>query len=154
MPKQPTPRLIALDPGDKHVGVALFERRPDTLLRWACIVAYEMGPTEAVDSLADMLRDGDLDTIVYERFALYLDKAAEQAGSTMETAQMIGVIRYLHRTLADHTKVALVEQPASIKKPTRSLVKRRGIKPVAPKTAGDHARDSELHGWSWILRGQ
>lgn len=97
-------RMIAVDPGDVHVGVAFFETwlDPDLDEGWDCVDTQEMSPEEFEDALLETLIDGDIDIFVGEKFNLYEDKAMAQVGSEMRTSQMIGVIKYLLRQQEIH----------------------------------------------------
>lgn len=159
---EPFTRMIAVDPGDVHVGVAFFEAigDPATDDNWKCVDTQEMEPDTFEDALLETFLDGDIDILVYERFLLYEDKASQQTGSEFRTSQMIGVIRYLWRqqeihaakhdtgqmltcmlkdgTCADPWRtsgkhVELVGQLAAIQKPTAGILRKRGIKSTAKK---------------------
>jgi len=165
--------LIAVDPGDAHVGVAFFNREIDG---WECSAVEEMTPNEFNDDFAESLLHNDIECIVYERFRLYEDKSGEQVGSEFLTSQMIGVIKYLVRIRNNHADyhdnepnpdcaaagqfcaklppkpVILVGQVADIKKPAAGILRHKGIKSIAgKKRAGRHCKDAELHGWYYIL---
>lgn len=99
-------KLIAIDPGDVHCGVAYFETTTevrdgrDRIIRqdgWECTDTQEHLPGDLEDGLALALIDGDFDVIVLEQFNLYPDKAMAQTGSTMPTCEMIGCIKWAHR---------------------------------------------------------
>lgn len=96
--------MIAVDPGDVHVGVAFFETWGDPTKDegWECVDTQEMTPEEFEDALLETLLDGDVDILVYEKFFLYEDKAMAQVGSEFRTSQLIGVIRYLWRQQEIH----------------------------------------------------
>lgn len=163
--------IIAIDPGDKHVGWATF-------VDGSCTLGIECEPDQALDALHHAITTGIVTTIVVENWRLYGDKAAKQVGSEMLTSQMIGAVKWQVRqhnatvaSIAAARKVDepdwdgsmddlglryvdLVLQPADIKEPTRAVLRRLKIAPTAPKTPGDHCRDAELHGWHYILLGQ
>lgn len=157
--------IWAVDPGDVHVGIARFREDDET---WECTEAKEFGHDEAADLIAAHLAMGVLDVLVVERFALYADKATQQIGSEMLTAQLIGVIRFVHRTYLDNRakrrsektfiagelaalrETVLEFQPASIQKPTTAICRAKGIKSEAKGNA--HAKSAELHGWHYILK--
>lgn len=134
--------VIGIDPGDVHVGYA----------RWdgVRVVAGELAAGRAVSAVhkeLDALRHPPLQTVlVVERFSLYTDRAMAQSGSQMETAQMIGALRYV----AWLTDTAVVLQGADIKKPTRKQLKARGIKQQA--SGSTHASDAELHLMHYLLK--
>jgi hypothetical protein len=96
--------LIAVDPGDVHVGVAYFDRDPGSKYGWRCTHTAEYLPDEFSDGLAEEFVDQDpeWEFLVYEKFRLYEDKAAEQKGSEFPTAKLIGVIEWLGRKHNEH----------------------------------------------------
>jgi hypothetical protein len=99
--------LIAIDPGDIHVGVAFFDRDPESPHGWRCVDTQEMLPDEFADSLAELFvdQDDDWEFLVYEKFRLYEDKAEEQTGSEFPTAKLIGVIEWLGRKHNEHAAI-------------------------------------------------
>lgn len=126
-------------------------------------------------------------TVVYEKWRLYADKAGTQTGSEFLASQHIGVIKYIVRVNNEHAErhdeaedsgkimscelqgqmcenpahrpreITIVKQGAEIKKPTRGILKKKGLKSVAGPIAKaeygnrDHVKDAELHGWYYIL---
>lgn len=130
---------------------------------------------------------GQPEVIVYEKWRLYGDKAKLQTGSEFLASQHIGVIKYLVRVHNAHAErhiaaeeqgrmmtcelqgghcanpaakpitIDLIKQPADIKKPTRGILRHKGIKSVAKPIAKehynnrDHVVDAELHGWYYVL---
>lgn len=157
---KPDTQLIAIDPGDKHVGVAFFTTDEDGA--WYCQDAQQIEHDDFIDGLAEMiLMDRETPPIVvYEKFRLYADKAELQTGSEFLTSQMIGVIKYLVRVHNDHVdrheyaesvgkmmscelqggacadpkdrpqRIEIVKQPADIKKPTTGILRAKKIKSV------------------------
>lgn len=97
-------RLLAVDPGDVHVGVAFFECVGDPSVdeNWECVDTLETDPVTFEDSLLETLSSGEVDILVAEEFELYESRALAQTGSPMRTAQMLGVIRYAHRICETH----------------------------------------------------
>lgn len=95
--------LVAIDPGDEHVGVAFFKETDDG---WYCMDAVELGYWEFIDGFESLIFDRDpVDTpptVVVESFRLYGDKAKLQTGSEFETSQMIGIIKYIIRVNNRH----------------------------------------------------
>lgn len=138
--------VLAIDPGDEHCGMALFHEEAD---EWETTVSWEETPEGCVDYVYRTLPD--VDVLVVEEFRLYPWRAKEQAFSQMKTAEVIGVLRYLHRRGKENgLEVLWVEYPASIKKPTGKMLKSMGIKRMT--STGDHAADAQLHGWRYILK--
>lgn len=162
--------LLAIDPGDVHVGIAFFATEaPDPWTGkpehgdWECTDTQELAPMDFADALGETLLAGELETVVFERFRLYADLAAEQVGSEFETSQLIGVIKYLVRLNNNHVAkhhqvnniegrylpcemqgggcarglkmrhVVLVGQQADIKKPTQGILRKRQIKSTAKR---------------------
>lgn len=146
-------RFLALDPGEKHTGWALFEDDADD---WNLVASGEWGPNEAIREIEEWVfpRDRttgeitkpDLDYVVIEEFRLYPWKSQEQGFSEMLTCQMIGVIKYI----CNKAKMPFKEQGASIKKPTRAICKAKGVRRLTG--TGNHAADAQLHGWYHILK--
>lgn len=95
---------------------------------------------------------GAVDVLVVEEFRLYEDKAAVQIGSTMPTCEVIGVIKYLWRTVPGEA-VDLVLQGAGIKEGCQKILRRKGVVSLAKsRKAGGHAYDAELHGQYYLHR--
>lgn len=153
--------VVAIDPGDRHVGVALFCKVDDV---WCCEDAYQTEPAVFLRWLSSVLSSDSTRSlaVVYEQFRLYADAALSLTGSTFETAQMIGVIRFLVETHNEGrgfgASVLLVEQRADVKKPTAGVLRALGLSLRARAAKrkhpgwGDHAVDAELHGAFFILR--
>lgn len=157
---KPDTELIAIDPGDVHVGVAFFATDEDGA--WYCQDAQQIEHDDFLDGLAHMIlmERQTPPTVVFERFRLYGDKSKEQTGSEFLTAQMIGVIKYLVRVHNDHVsrhddaeargkmmtcelqggtcaepkdrpqRIEIVGQMADIKKPTAGILRTKKIKSV------------------------
>lgn len=140
--------ILGIDPGGEHVGWAEFRNDQPVEVR-------ERTPEAAEDALWDWLAlrynaehvGGSL--LIIESFRLYPDKAKSQIGSDMPTSQLIGSMRYMAR----YWKVPVILQPAAIKEPTESLMRRRGIVHTAvQERQGGHAKDAETHVWHHLLR--
>lgn len=162
--------LIAVDPGDAHVGVAFFAKDEDG--KWYCEDAQQLEPEEFEDGFAELiLMDPTPPIVVFERFRLYGDKANEQKGSEFRTSQMIGVIKFVCRQRNNHVArhedaeaqgrlmsceqrggacedpenrpqaVTIVGQMADIKKPTTGILRHKKIKSVGK------VRKAENKGW-------
>lgn len=154
--------LLAIDPGEVHVGLAVFHDG-------TCIDAFEMAPHETIVLVRDLLSRRRLHTLVVEQFRLYPWLAEQQAFSDFKTVELIGVLRYLWATRGELDTGELtnkqgerlataiewctwVENPATIKTPTRAILKARKIKSTAARLrAGGHASDAELHGYHYLL---
>jgi hypothetical protein len=157
---KPDTELIAIDPGDDHVGVAFFAT--DEGGKWYCQDAQQIDdPDGFEEAFAEMMLSREAPPIVvYEIFRLYGDKAQLQKGSQFRTSQMIGVIKFVCRMRNDHAdrhdeaerlgkmmscelqggqcadpdarpqRIEVVGQVADIKKPTAGILRHKKIKSV------------------------
>lgn len=141
--------IVSVDPGGIHVGVAVFERVEGS---WVCRRATEMTPREFEDWLAETLHIVE-HTLIVEEWRLFADRAKEQTGSAMETSQLIGVIKYIHRKAAPPNNDIVWQQP-TIKHPTRSVLNSRNVEITDKIDRGysDHAIDAILHGYYYIIK--
>lgn len=146
-------KLLAIDPGGVHVGLAAFGDD-------GCQTAWELTPPTALLELRRQLMGG-LDVLVIEEFRLYPWLAQTLSYSDFPTVQLIGAMKMLWATgggevweeVGADPVCQLVMQPATIKDPTRNVLRGRQIKSVAKTSkAGGHAADAELHGWHYLLR--
>ena len=137
-------RVLAIDPGDVHVGMAYFEDP-------RCLEAWEYAPDQALDYVRDMLRCGRIDTLVIEEFRLYPWRARAQAFSQMLTCEMIGALKIAWRWYGVDNGIELAVQSAQIKEPTSNILRARKVPSVAKRSrAGGHAFDAELHGHYYL----
>ena len=138
-------RVVSIDPGGAHVGWC--EARVDSVGTVVVDHIVEMSPQESIHAAERTFPTADV--VVIERFALYPDKAKMLVGSEMETSQLIGVLKYLARL----NECELVIQPASIKVPTESLMRHRGVRHAAvTRRVGGHAKDAETHLFHYVMR--
>lgn len=162
-------KAIYFDPGERYTGVAIFERdQIDNT--WDCVDAFTWD-IEATDDDYDILKletwlwnslsRGEYDIVGYEVFRLYEDKAQEQKGREFLTCQLIGVIKFAARRLANQNRwprqdLELVRFLPDFKKPTAGWMKKNGITSEARrrKTKGDHAWDAELQGYYDIVKNR
>jgi hypothetical protein len=141
-----TPSILSVDPGERHCGMAEFRDG-------ACLSAWEMSPGEAIILVRSALRRGHLEVLLVEQFRLYPWMADQQAFSSFKTVEVIGVLRYLWCEFGQD--VTWVENPATIKKPTKAILQARGVRSRAKELrAGGHALDAELHGYHYLLHQQ
>lgn len=98
--------LVAVDPGDVHCGIALFVRDDRSDYGWRCEKTFELSPEDFLDWLANRFIEcpDEWEFLVYEKFRLYEDKAAQQTGSEFPTAKCIGVIEWLGRVHNRHAR--------------------------------------------------
>ena len=151
--------LISIDPGDKHVGVAWFSNRESISAPergWACVDTMEWEPEPFADWFQGLVDTDKIDIVVFEKFRLYPDKAAQQTGSEFETSQLIGIIKYIVRRHNDQPgakQIEIVKQPAEIQQPTQGILRTRRIKSTSKQQGtGTHTLSAELHGWHFVLR--
>jgi hypothetical protein len=149
----PAAYVVGIDPGDVHCGMAVVRTSYDDATREGRVEvarAEEFDPDSCADHLAAWLLEGWVDAVAVERFSLYGDKVGAQVGSQMQTAQLIGVLRYVTRLAnrgrrdVGRPEVTFALQGADIKKGIRAQARARDI-PLIPASA-DHARDAQLHG--------
>lgn len=134
--------LIGIDPGDTHVGMAIYSEIINGM-----VTAWEATPGECIVWIEQNLKAED--TLIVEEFRLYPDKAGAQGYSQMKTPELIGVLRYLCAKIG----AQWVQQGAGIKKATLAILKAKGVVSLAVKNkAGNHAKDAELHLWYHIMR--
>lgn len=142
--------ILAVDPGDVHVGVAWFDQQDGA---WACVYTEEQTPEEFQAYLGPALDSGIFRYFVLESFNLYGDKALEQTGSSMQTSQMIGMAKYAC-WLAQQKGVVVdrVDQAPSVKRPVFAILARKGYVFTADrlKVPGQHVKDAEVHGIKFI----
>lgn len=111
-------------------------------------MAWQAPAEDAPDMFERELRvanDGVVREVVVEAFRLYPNRAKSQSWSPMETAQLIGVLKYL----AGKASVPVVEQGADVQKPMAAQLEARGIELIQ---AGPHAKSAQLHLWHRLLK--
>lgn len=172
--------LLAVDPGDRHCGLARFKVRPGPTDkdRWRARLTWstELTPAQLVAVMENQawpdaaLRDlpeltpETIDVLVVEEFRLYPWMAREQGYSDFKTPRLIGKLELL----ADWAGVPLYLQGASIKKPSVATARRlvmdcdrpgEDLPELVKLTSGrydfvgrnQHVRDAIAHGWYWLL---
>lgn len=88
-------RLLSVDPGSVHVGVALWELHSN---RWRCVSAKEVTPDEYADLIRRTVGQNTIGRVAYEVFRLTGgDEAARQRGSTFGMVELIGLTRHFCR---------------------------------------------------------
>lgn len=128
----------SIDPGDVHVGYTLWDGEEQ-------VTCVELSPLGLL--LALELDEPKL--LVVEEFRLYPDKARTLTGTTLQTSQLVGALHWW----AWQNEVPVVLQPAGVKEPTEAYVKRHGLERNS-KGHGGHAKDSETHGYQYLIRGR
>jgi hypothetical protein len=146
---RPSGMLLAVDPGDEHVGVAWFDKQEKG---WGCVLVLEMTPGEFRGYLGPALASGIFRYFVVESWALYREKALQLIGSEMLTSQMIGMAKYVHWVASHGYEIDLVMQKPSVKKATFAILARKGYQFAADrlKIPAQHVRDAEVHGVYFI----
>lgn len=140
-------RIICFDPGETT--------------GWS-VLAYDQYNPEIIPKLVDygqtslwhgidgmLLQTPEPTAVVYEAFRLFPGKAKEQIGSTFQTAQVIGVLRYL----AELAVLKIYDYPAGNKVfMSDDKLKEAGVFPDVGRKVHDnrHALDSIRHGM-WHL---
>lgn len=137
MPPDDPKVILAVDPGDAHVGVAIWRPGNHT-------AALEHDADTWLPLFAAIAPHIDL--VVVEEFRLYPGKAPALSWSPMKTAEMIGAMRWI----AACNDLTLVLQGADIKIPTRRQCIARGIQWKSRRSG--HASDATLHLWYYLLR--
>ena len=142
--------ILAVDPGDVHVGVAWFDEVDGA---WGCVYTEEMTPDEFRSYLGPAVNSGFFRYVVLESFGLYGDKALQQTGSQMLTSQMIGMVKYAV-WLAQQRGVVVtrVDQPPSVKKAVFAILEHKKYDFTADrlKVPGQHVKDAEVHGIKFV----
>jgi len=132
-------RMLAIDPGDVHVGVSCWANR-----RWQ----YAEELTQA--QLWEVITGWRPTLIVLERFHLYPWMAKTQSFSTMPTSQLIGAIK---RT-AEVNGIHLVEQQTQVLNLTRKTPYYKNHIAEHGKPWSEHAESALLHGLYYLNLGK
>lgn len=144
--------VLAIDPGDVHIGLACFHDTwdEDEGLGWRCIEAYEYTREQLYHQLLRGLIGDNWDAVVVERFNLYPEVAMKLTGQEMLTSEAIGAIELACLRVG----VPMFKQPAAWQQPTLGLLRQFGLKSTAKlNKTGPHALSAELHGWAYLIRG-
>lgn len=132
--------LVAVDPGEKYIGIAHFDAVHDIKCAdWAMTI----DPHQAVPMLWQYMDDRRIDHLVVEEWRIQPGNLGA-AWSTCFTAEVIGALRFYAQKLG----VPFDTLPPRVKKPAEGYVRRN----LALRLVGDtvHARDAELIGWAWL----
>lgn len=167
--------VLAIDPGEKHVGLAVgcryFSEGPGTdpqgmdewVLNtpgWRVYDVAELTPPEFVRWFRKSIDHFDI--VTCEKFTLYPHLAKEQVGSEMPTSKLIGWIEFtieiwnemvytVENPAHGRREIQYTSYPANIHAGTTSIMKKKGIPFVSPLSP-DHARSAELHFWHSLIR--
>lgn len=130
-----TKTILAVDPGDSHVGTALSQ---DGQMK-----AEEYSAAGWLFEFSALV--GMLDVVVIEEFRLYPGSAPALSWSQLDTVKMIGAMEWICHCAG----VPFELQSAAVKIPTRAQCKARGIN---WKHKSGHASDALLHLYYYMLR--
>lgn len=158
--------VLAVDPGDERVGVAIGQQEGGTA---ALMYTTIMDPKQFRGWFRSSI--GCWDIVSCERWALRADMAKTLIGSEMPTVQLIG---WLRMTVEDWNEVYTKRpgpangcleiqwdsNPPTVHKGTYSVLKARGLGPVSPgkptgmgsTTHTNDALSAELHWWFTLMR--
>lgn len=142
---EPPENWVSVDPGEIYSGVTLWHGTTPT-------ASYGLsgGPNgTAIDILLECVGQG-LDFMLIEAYTLYPHLARQQAGSEFLTSQQIGAMKFI----VTHKGIPWYSWSAAKGKKVYSLEPYRSWPLRAWKSygAGPHAKDSEAHGYSWLLK--
>lgn len=158
--------VLAIDPGDKHIGMAagrafapLRDGKVPDGAEDELDVAFELGYVDALFTLNTAIDAGWVDLLVVERFTLYEEAAPALVGSDLLTSQFIGaatwMVRRYNRWLTEvdtgREPVELYLQPASLQETTKSVLRNYQIGRTSKPGQG-HALSAELHWWYCVLQ--
>ena len=142
--------VFAVDPGEKHVGLA-WTRACPTLMGGESVgsryATATCEPTEAVDKFylwAEAAMSAADPVLVIEEWRLYPEESSNMIGREMLTSENIGEFLFVARRHC----IRVVKQKTDIKRPMAGILNGRGL-----KACGDsrHAKDAELHMWYFCL---
>jgi hypothetical protein len=131
-------KLIAIDPGDEHVGIAVFEDG-----EYAS--SAEIRPEDLVSLLINVRHD----VIVIEEYRAYPSMAGARAFKKNKTSELIGAVK----VLGDSHGSLIVEQEAALRK----IAERSGAwKNLSEQglIRSRHARAAVLHGLYFVQFGK
>jgi hypothetical protein len=166
-------RVLAVDPGDDHVGVAAgVGLGQGAVTDDELLVSFETTPSAWMLTLRSLAICGWVDVLVMEDFVLIPDRAMQQSGSRMHTARLLGAMGWLvadHNLEVDYAISQAAEnggalpdgggpavpiypfyQQPSIKATQQSILRSMGVKPE-PCGNSVHARDAQLHWWHFVM---
>jgi len=132
-------KLIAIDPGDKNQGFAIFTST--NLKEWT---KDRIGVRTSADELYDLLDKEKPSIIVIEKFVTYPWKAKQQSWGKQKTPQVVGGVKALARVLV----ASLIEQTTG----NRDIGYMWGkIKKLPKSNPSNHAHDAEAHAVFYII---
>ena len=134
--------MVSVDPGDPHVGVAVWSRSSVDAVEWQLETAVETTPNAFLDDLFDRCQKSQGGFVVaYERFLLRGGRAAlAQTGSELGVVQTIGALKWIARACSTEVIGVTPSERASAR------ARMRGVGFPFPRGATDHARDAAAVG--------
>jgi len=130
--------VIAIDPGDRHIGFASWRPRSG-------VQAKEVDASDFLKLLDGTMRNSKVDVVVVESFIIYPKNANALSWQRLRTSEMIGAIRWI----SESNGATIVEQAAAIKTPTRAQCTARRLE---WKHRSGHASDAKLHLYHYLLK--
>ena len=153
-------KLLAIDPGTRHCGMALLERRGAG--DWKVTETMDLGPVACLQYTSLWVAKASRAALVLEGYQLFPTMLQEQGLSRMGTPEVIGALKWEYLRL-DRPLVALYEQGASVKQRGCAYLnelhgglcryEHKGGKRVwshdteVHTGSNIHKRDAEAHGW-------
>lgn len=145
-------RLLAIDPGTRHCGMAVFHLDKAIItagtgaIPWVLDQTLDAPPLGCLDFVQSWLREGGVGQLVVEGYQLYPNMMQQQGLSRMGTPEIIGALKYIYfNTIGRNVwECRFNEQGASIKSPGRRYMDENKIEEVG---TNPHKRDAEAHGW-------
>lgn len=140
-------KLLSVDPGDPHVGVALWVRSGPRD-RWRCTRAREMLPEAYADSVVKIIDGCQVDAVAMEAFRLGGgQEAMYQKGSSFGMVELIGLTRHHCRWVGMPFVLVPRDQRSN------TLKRMKTVKWGFPRGAGGHVWDAiavgaRVLGWS------
>lgn len=146
-------RILAIDPGEVHVGMAYGEGADDGS-EFDIVKVWEATPLDAVVEVREWLEE-EIDYLSVEDYRLYPDKMQAQGFSQLRTVRLIGVFEYLAgEAVKRGSRVTYYEVlAANYKKATLGMLRRLEIPSLAKQEKrGGHAFDAETLAWHTYLK--
>lgn len=136
-------RLLSVDPGEMHVGYAMFHGQ-------VCINADVADPDIAIAILWVCIENNQFDAVVCESWRNYSETVT---WSECRTVEVIGALSHMCK----RHDVPFTKQPATIKRPGLARMHAHGLEMPdlshVPTRDRIHAQDAVVHGyWNMLER--
>jgi hypothetical protein len=132
-------KLLAIDPGEKYCGVALFTYDLNDIL---AVLTATWDPETLYRKLEHAVL---LDRVVLERYVIYPWALKQHGFASVPTIEVIGVVKHLCKK----TGLPITLQNASIKKQAEGMLRLGGLEVLGSTR---HERDAYLHGMFWLQK--